>query len=174
MEATKPSAVGPFFLVPEDASRYVVLRAAMLVESPWSFGSSPGHDRAADERDVARFLSEDENDIAAYADAGGALVAAAGVVREKKPKFRHRANIWGVFVAPEFRRRGLARAVILEAIERAKSWQGVDWVGLAVSSNAPGAERLYRELGFEPWGREPEATDIDGARYDEIHMCLRL
>jgi L-amino acid N-acyltransferase YncA len=43
-----------------------------------------------------------------------------------------------------------------------------------VSENAPEAQRLYESLGFQQWGREPEATQHEGRRYDEIHMTLKL
>jgi L-amino acid N-acyltransferase YncA len=42
------------------------------------------------------------------------------------------------------------------------------------SANSPEAQRLYERFGFEVWGREPEATEHDRRRYDEIHMTLRL
>ena len=29
-------------------------------------------------------------------------------------------------------------------------------------------------VGFRAWGREPESLEIDGRRYDEIFMALRL
>ena len=60
------------------------------------------------------------------------------------------------------------------AIDLARSWVGVDFVDLSVSENAPEAQRLYESLGFEQWGREPEVTEYEGQRYDEIYMTLRL
>jgi L-amino acid N-acyltransferase YncA len=60
------------------------------------------------------------------------------------------------------------------AIAQARSWRGVDFLDLAVSANSPEAQRLYESVGFEAWGREPEATDHEGRRYDEIYMTLRL
>jgi hypothetical protein len=45
---------------------------------------------------------------------------------------------------------------------------------LAVSARSPGTQQLYEGLGFRVWGREPEATEIDGHRYDELYMTRRL
>jgi len=59
-------------------------------------------------------------------------------------------------------------------ITHAGSWRGVTYLDLAVSANSPEAQRLYESLGSAVWGREPEATEHDGRRYDEIHMTLRL
>jgi RimJ/RimL family protein N-acetyltransferase len=79
-----------------------------------------------------------------------------------------------VFVEPAYRGNGLGRAVVTAAIDLARSWPGVDYVDLGASERAPEAQCLYENLGFRAWGREPEATEIGGRRYDEIHMTLRL
>ena len=60
------------------------------------------------------------------------------------------------------------------AIEVARRWEGVDYLDLGVSENAPAAQALYESLGFRAWGREPESLEVDGRRYDEIFMSLRL
>jgi ribosomal protein S18 acetylase RimI-like enzyme len=177
----------PIRLGPADASRYSRLRRRMLVESPWSFSASPEDDAALEPARLAELLRDEESAIfaieaSAVERAGGGrraasateLIAAATVVRMKRPKFAHRARIWGVFVEPEHRGRGLDRAVMEAAIGAARGWPGVDYVDLAVSANAPAAEHLYRRLGFVAWGREPEATEHAGRRHDEIHMTLRL
>jgi ribosomal protein S18 acetylase RimI-like enzyme len=95
-------------------------------------------------------------------------------MRARSPKFAHRASIWGVFVDSAYRRKGLGRAVVTAAIVLARSWPGVDYVDLGASERAPEAQCLYESLGFRAWGREPEATQHEGRRYDEIHMTLRL
>ena len=35
-------------------------------------------------------------------------------------------------------------------------------------------EEEYESLGFRAWGREPESLEVDGRRYDEIFLALRL
>jgi RimJ/RimL family protein N-acetyltransferase len=156
----------------------------MLTESPWAFGASPEDDFARDPDAVAERLALESSALFAVEDPGWGsgpggterpeLVAAAGVVRQTRAKFVHRARIWGVYVSPEHRRRGFGRAVVAAAIARASAWPGVDWVDLAVSERAPEARRVYERLGFVAWGREPEATQVGDRRYDEIHMTLRL
>jgi ribosomal protein S18 acetylase RimI-like enzyme len=171
-------------LRPHDAQRYIELRREMLEESPWAFGASPEDDVARDPAAVEEMLARPNGAVFAVEEPAAAtrsqdaegrvLIAAAGVVRQTRAKFVHRARIWGVYVSPEHRRRGLGRAVVAAAIELAGTWPGVDWVDLSVSSAAPGALRLYEALGFLAWGREPDATQVHGRRHDEIHMALRL
>jgi RimJ/RimL family protein N-acetyltransferase len=108
------------------------------------------------------------------APSGGRLAAAAGIFRQEKEKFVHRARLWGVFVEPAYRGRGIGRIVVAAAIDLARTWEGVDHLDLGVSENSPGAIRLYESLGFRQWGREPETLQHNGRRYDEIYMSLRL
>lgn len=179
----------PIRLTPANAARYARLRLRMLTAAPWAFAASPEDDVALSLTRLTELLAEEQNAIFAIEAADALsekpsdalespdrpeLIAAAGVFRMKNPKFAHRAKIWGVFVEPAYRGKGLGRAVVSAAVELARTWPGVDYIDLGVSENAPEARRLYESLGFEVWGREPEATDVAGRRYDELHMTLRL
>jgi ribosomal protein S18 acetylase RimI-like enzyme len=157
----------------------------MLTETPWAFAATPVDDRALDPAQVPELLSREHNAVFAVeapspddsrSSSGAAreLVAAAGVFRDSAPKFAHRARIWGVFVDAAYRGNGFGRAVVTVAIDLARTWNGVEFVGLGVSERSVEARRLYDRLGFEAWGREPEVTLWEGRRYDEIHLTLRL
>jgi ribosomal protein S18 acetylase RimI-like enzyme len=162
-------------LTPADASRYARLRLRMLTEAPWAFAASPEDDVALDPARLATYLAEEESAIfAVEACSDQELVAAASIMRMKQLKFAHRARLWGVFVEPEHRGKGLGKAIVGAAVALARCWAGVSYIDLGVSANAPDAQRLYESLGFKAWGREPEATALDGRRYDEIHMTLKL
>lgn len=178
----------PIRLKPSDAERYARLRLRMLIAMPWAFDASPQDDKALDRTWLAGMLAEEHSAIFAIQAPGPPgldwvglkeasdapeLIAAASITRAKQPQFAHRARIWGVFVEPPQRGKGMGRALLGAAIELAQSWEGVDFVDLSVSENAPEAQRLYESLGFEQWGREPEATEYEGRRYDEIYMTLR-
>jgi ribosomal protein S18 acetylase RimI-like enzyme len=178
----------PFRLKPADAERYMRLRLRMLNAAPWAFRASPEDDEALDLAHLAKMLAaeryatfaiEAPNPIDSEAGlheahAHSVLVAAASITRAKQHKFAHRATIWGVFVEPAHRGKGLGRAVMTAAIALARTWPGVDFIDLGVSENSPEAQRLYESLGFEQWGREPEAIEHERRRYDEIYMTLRL
>lgn len=164
-------------LGPDDAERYARLRLRMLSLAPWAFGATPEDDEALGVAHLAEvFAGEHHATFAIEADDSGrcVLVAAASVTRAASPKFSHRARVWGVFVEPGWRGRGFGRAVVGAAIGHARSWRRVEFLDLGVSANSPEARRLYESFGFAMWGREPEATEHDGRRYDEIHMTRRL
>lgn len=168
---TTPTVRG---LTPDDAERYVVLRREMLADAPWAFGASPGFDRGSDVAGVRDSLGRDGYAIvAAEVFAGGPLVAAVGVRREDQPKRRHIAGIWGVYVTPGWRGKRLANAVMVAAIDIARTWPGVEVLQLSVSVNSPAALRLYESLGFVAWGNEPDCLRVDGRSFAEIHMWRR-
>lgn len=164
-------------LAASDAARFAALRARALADSPWAFGEDPADESVVDSQRIANRLTDPSEAVFAIEspdDEGRSLVAAAGVIRAEEPQYAHRARIWGVFVDPAFRGRGFGSAVLKAAIKHAQAWRGVDFIDLGVSENSPEALKLYRSLGFEQWGREPETTDYQGRRYDEIFMTLRL
>jgi ribosomal protein S18 acetylase RimI-like enzyme len=74
-----------------------------------------------------------------------------------------------MFVLPEYRGRGIGRALVVEALERARTL-GVQSVTLSVMTSQQEARRMYLALGFRPFGVEPRALMVDGRLLDEEHM----
>ena len=64
----------------------------------------------------------------------GALAGMTGVGRQHRLKMRHKAQIWSVYVAPAARRRGLARRLMLAAIDHAGGMRGVRQLQLSVTA----------------------------------------
>lgn len=160
-------------LEPADAESFVILRRAMLVDTPWAFASSPEIDRGCKPELVRDSVSRDGSTILGAFD-NNALIGAAGLVRDEKPKRHHIVSIWGVYVTPTARGAGLGRRIVEAAIATARTWPGVACVQLTVSEKAIAARRLYESQGFTAWGLEPDALRVDGVTYDESHMRLAL
>ncbi len=86
-----------------------------------------------------------------FAETEGKIVGGAGVVISPWPgspgsTLAKRAMILNVFVEPDFRRRGIARSLMLAVIEWCKI-QGFPAVGLHASDEG---RPLYAALGFQP------------------------
>lgn len=156
-------------LTVEDIPAYVALRREMLDDAPWAFSSSPGDDLGLKPEVVRERLSGPAQAIVGAFD-DGRLVASAGVYRDRHAKMAHRARIWGVYVAPAARGRGVGKAIMRRALEVAQSWPGVTSAGLSATASSAEAVRLYEKVGFVAWGVEPAALMIDGQGHDEIHM----
>lgn len=104
----------------------------------------------------------------------GVLVGSAAVAWQSRfASSRHKVVLWGTFVSPRFRRRGVGRLLVTRAIEHART-HAVRRVNLTMYLPNDAAEQLYRSLGFVRYGVEPEAVCLDGIYYDGAQMSLLL
>jgi len=78
--------------------------------------------------------------------------------------YRGTAEI-SVYVDEKFRRGGVARRLLEEAIARAPSLGINAMVGLIFAHNEPSL-RLFHRLGFERWGLLPRVARLDGIERD--------
>ena len=101
---------------------------------------------------------------------GKHLVGTVGLHRKSGRKLAHKALIWGVYVAPSFRQRGIGRLLLERALAHAASLPGVLRVTLGVNTENTAAIALYESLGFETFGLERGFLLVDGVLHDELHM----
>lgn len=104
----------------------------------------------------------------------GQLRGMVGFARETSLKRQHKGMIWGVYVAPELRGRGVGRRLLEEIIERARGLPGLESIVLAANAGDAAATSLYKSLGFRTFGNEPKALKIDDHYVDDEHMVLDL
>ena len=70
-----------------------------------------------------------------------------------------------VYVHQSFRRRGVGRRLLQEAIKRAPSLQISTMIGLIFTHNGPSL-KLFEQLGFEKWGLLPRIARLDDDERD--------
>ena len=160
-------------LTSDDAVAYQALRLAALQESPTSFSASYGEERDRTAAQVAAFLSGSTERIIFGAFDDNELVGVCGLGRELSLKQRHAGFIRGMHVVPHFRRRGVGRALLRAALDRAIAWPDVEQLTLIVTATNTAAVALYEELGFVAFGRAPRALRVGVQYFDEIHMVWR-
>jgi RimJ/RimL family protein N-acetyltransferase len=157
-----------------DAAAYRALRLRGLREDPTAFARSYDDEREVALEEFARRL--DDRNTCVYGahtdDEAAALVGLAGLFRESQTRFAHKVTVWGVYVAPEHRRGGVARALVSECVRRAFTMPGVRQAHLGVNASNIAASALYTSLGFAPFGLERGYMIVDGAVQDEVHMAL--
>ena len=86
--------------------------------------------------------------------------------------YRGTAEI-SVYIHETFRRQGVARRLLEEAIARAPSLGINAIVGLIFGHNQPSL-KLFERLGFERWGLLPRIAQLDGNKRDLVIMGRHL
>lgn len=110
------------------------------------------------------------SDLVLGAFAGARLVGVAGLRFERRERTRHKATLFGLYVLPELRGQGVARALVEAVLRQARSTPGTHVVQLTVTqSNAP-AIALYESCGFVPFGTEPLAVRFGERFVSKVHM----
>ncbi|MGD0679548.1 MAG: GNAT family N-acetyltransferase [Polyangiaceae bacterium] len=105
---------------------------------------------------------------------GGVLVGTLGSYRHAELKARHRATLWGTYVCPEERRRGIGAALLSRAIEQLRALGDVEQIELTVVVSADAARTVYRAAGFERQGLLPRAMKTGDDYFDEEELVLWL
>jgi nucleoside-diphosphate-sugar epimerase/RimJ/RimL family protein N-acetyltransferase len=157
----------------DEAHTFWALRLRALAEHPESFGTSPDEDADLPLETVRARLEGPWNVVLGAYD-GTRLVGIVGLRREERRKRAHTARIWGMYVTPDFRGRGVGRRLLAAAIDEARAMKGVERLLLVVVGGNTPAQAVYRALGFQTYGVEPKALKIGGAFVDEEHMVLFL
>jgi RimJ/RimL family protein N-acetyltransferase len=98
------------------------------------------------------------------------LVGAAGLSFERRERTAHKALLFGMFVRPGFRGRGIARALVGEVLAAARSRPGTRVVQLTVTEGNAAALRLYQSCGFAAFGIEPLAMKVGDRFLSKVHM----
>ena len=160
-------------LTEADAEIYRELRSYCLRESPHAFTVSYEEFSQRTTDSIAQQLrGHDSFTLGAFE--GDRLVGMVGFYRESALKLRHKGYIVSMYVLPEYRARGIARALLIEAIDRAKRLPDLRQLLLGVVVTQTTAKRLYESLGFEVYGREPDAVKIGDEYFAEEFMLLKL
>lgn len=159
---------------PEDAAAFVALRLQGLREAPEAFASSYEEEVGTPLVDVAQRLQARSDRAVLGAFEESTLVAVVGLQRESMAKLAHKAFVWGMYVTPESRRKGIGAALLRHALAHAKSELGVRQVNLGVNTRNVAAVSLYRSLGFEQYGLERGFLLVGGEYHDEYHMVCHV
>ena len=161
-------------LGPIDADAFQSLRLQALQDCPSAFASSYEEECDTAIVAVAERLAPAADHCVFGALEGTELIGTAGLAREGHVKLAHKAFIWGVYVAPRFRRQGVGRQLVTQALEHAAKVPGLRQVNLGVNVANAAAISLYESLGFRSFGIERGFMLLNGQLHDEVHMVCVL
>ncbi len=157
----------------EDALAFRDIQIEAIRDMPEAFGETLEEALSKPDSEFQSKLSDRGNgDFVIGAFEKDRLVGVVGFHRHPLTNSSHKGYIWGVYVRPDFRRRGIAMALFKKIIHKAKESRDIHLLNLKVLTKNEGAIALYEDLGFSIFGTEPNSINFDGKAYDE--HCMQL
>lgn len=93
---------------------------------------------------------------------------------ENRVKLRHKGILFKIYVNSKHRRKGIAKQLIMEVINRVKLIPNIEQINLTVIPTNQHAKKLYEKFGFETFASEEKAVKWQGKYFDEDQMKLML
>ena len=166
-------------LTPTHLAPYRALMLEAYAQAPDAFTSTPEERAGAPDAWWARRLAgpdggSDGGSVVFGSFVGGDLVGAVALEFGSQAKTRHKAQVVGMYVRPAARGRGVARALLAEALAHAAARPGLQVLTLTVTQGNTAAQALYAACGFEVFGVEPMAVAGAAGFLAKVHMWHRL
>jgi ribosomal protein S18 acetylase RimI-like enzyme len=155
-----------------DAAAFWNLRLRGLQEHPEAFGETYENFLATPLAEIEQRLRHNPKNpdnfiLGAFEET---LLGVVAFSRYSAEKARHKGYIWGMYVAPEGRCKGVGKALMRDLVTRLEEMLGITQVTLSVTVGNETAAGLYRALGFDRYGLEQRALKIGDEYYALEHM----
>ena len=161
-------------ILQDDARALLSLRLEALQDSPEAYGEDydfvAGQPYSAWTDLVAHSLGDGDRAIF-VAEIQGQLIGMVGVNRSPMKNTRHAGSVWGVYVQPSWRGKGLATELVQACIGWGQG-KGLATLRLGVITANPAAIHCYEKCGFRTFGVDPNAFFVNNRYYDLMRMTL--
>jgi GNAT superfamily N-acetyltransferase len=151
---------------PDEWEHWRAFRLRALATDPRAFGAFLAEEEAQPEAWWIDRVTPTPTNIRFVAEEAGAWLGTCGLgVKEGEPE------VWGMWVAPEGRGRGVGQLLLRAAEERARA-QGATTLTLWVNLEQSAAHALYRRAGFADEGAPWQGTRDPTRRYQKMRKPL--
>jgi RimJ/RimL family protein N-acetyltransferase len=157
-----------------DANRFKAMRVEATLESPASVKSTPEEEMEKSIDEFQKKLSWDTHNYVLGAFDGDELIGIAGLRRERGAKIHHTAVLWGIYVTPQYRSRGVAKHLVKAILDIAEGIAEVTQIKLCVHTRNAPARQVYASSGFKSYGIEKNVVRIGAGSFDEELMMITL
>jgi ribosomal protein S18 acetylase RimI-like enzyme len=156
---------------PDDVTQYRELRLFALQDAPTAFSADYQTQLSRPMSFWEGRLNFDEFGIIFFAEYAGNLIGMTGIRQRESPKTKHSADIFSVYVQPEWRGLHIAEALIDSCAQWAKAHE-VNILKLGVMATNASAVRCYERCGFKIYGTEPRDVFYEDTYYD-LYLMYR-
>lgn len=144
---------------------YKKIRLEALRAEPAAFGSSYEEELELSEEEWRKRMKN-----VLFAVEARVPVGMMSYVFNTRLKTSHIASIYGVYVTPKYRGRGIGGKLMDAVMEEIKGKGGIIKVQLSVNPGCRPAVRLYKRVGFIVTGRARKELKIGNRFYDLLYM----
>jgi len=162
-------------LSPSDAMVFINIRLTALRESPNSFIIDISEEEKETPQTILTRIYDENQPSEVFvigAFEGEQLIGTSAFERETRYKLRHKGTLWGVYVLPDYRKRGIARILVQKTIDTAKEISELNQIDIEVSGEFQ--RKFYESLSFIRWGVEKNGTKTGENYLNWTHMVLNL
>jgi ribosomal protein S18 acetylase RimI-like enzyme len=159
-------------LTPSDWQIFKSLRLESLLDSPAAWNSLYETLNIQPDSYWQDRLAQGDKTFVAFM--GKTPVGMASLYSKPHTKTSHVAEVWGVYVCPNNRGRGIGRLLLQTVISEARSRPEFSKIKLSVTSSQNVAFKLYQSLGFTQVGCYHEEIKVGDRYFDEVLMEMPL
>lgn len=157
----------------EEWSKYKALRLEALKNEPASFASSYNDNIKSPDKKWKKQLQkshEGHESVMFFAKDGDKLIGMIGAFWEEKQKTQHLGNIFGVYVNPKYRGKGVGKQLMTTILNYLYDMPQIEKIKLGVMTNQIPALKMYEKFGFKYVGKLQRELKVGDEYYDEYLM----
>ena len=160
-------------LEPKDVAGYRFIRLEALKNEPENYGSTYEEESEMAVLPFETYIQERSPiQVMFGAFSGDELIGITAYFREVRRKLRHRGRVTQVYIAPDYRGRGLAKKLVKAVVDDAFRQEGLEILTLEVVAGNTAAVRTYESLGFVQFWVMERYFKTDCGYTDQRYMVL--